>query len=41
MIINNRWNLGDINESISNSDQENVENKKVGEKYQVAFEKTI
>ena len=32
MIINKRWVLGDINEIISISDQENDENEKVGEK---------
>ena len=41
MIINNRWILGDINESISSSDQENYENEKAGEKNQVTSEKTI
>ena len=39
--MNNRWILGDINKSISSSDQENDENEKVGEKNQVAFEETI
>ena len=32
MIINNTWILGDINESISSSDQENDENEKVSVK---------
>ena len=41
MIINNKWILGDINESTSSADQENDENKKVSEKNQVASEKTI
>ena len=41
MIIENKWILGDINESISTSDQENYENEKVGEKNQVASEETI
>ena len=41
MIINNRWILGDINESMSSSDQENDENEKVSEKNQVASGETI
>ena len=41
IIMINRWILGDINKSISSSDQENDENEKVGEKHQVAFEETI
>ena len=41
MIINNRWILGDISESISSSDQENDENEKVGKKNRVASKETI
>ena len=41
IIIDNRWILGEINESISSSDQENYENEKLGEKNQVASEETI
>ena len=41
MIINNRWILDDINESISSSDQENDENEKVSEKGQLVSKETI
>ena len=41
MIVNNRWILGDINEGISSSDQENDENEKVGQKNQLTSEETI
>ena len=41
MLINNRQILGDINDSICNSDLENDENEVVGEKNQLASEETI
>ena len=41
MIINNRWILDDINESISSSDQENDENEKVSGKGQLVSKETI
>ena len=41
MIVNNRWILGDINEGISSSDQENDENENVGQKNQLTSEETI
>ena len=40
MIIGNRWILGEINESISSFDDENYENEIVGEKNQVASERS-